>query len=395
MPSGDASSIDGSLRDAGPFGGDASTDGGDPNDSGFVGDSGDIPPDSGMDVFVVDAGAPVRVDMVDLLFVIDNSGSMDQEQNTLKGELPALIEALTTGSAPGIGDFTPIRDLRVGMVSTDMGTGGYTIPTCNEPNFGDDGILQRQTGCGTPPDGPPFLSLRPGDDAGSYVSDLQCLASLGTRGCGFEQPLDAMLKAVTPQTSPVTFVNGSRGHADGANEFFVRPESLLVIVLLTDEDDCSAANPDIFNRNSVVFDDPDLNLRCSRYGDPSFGAVHRTERFVDGLLAIHPPERVVYHLVAGLPVDLAPSPGESTDYEQLIGDEAVRDPRMIERPDPEMPSQLNPSCVTERGNAYPPLRLLRVARGLERRGAGVGVQSICQESFGLSLELTERIARHL
>lgn len=138
-----------------------------------------------------------------------------------------------------------------------------------------------------------------------------------------------------------------------------------------------------------------LNLRCSRYGAPSLGAVHQTERFVDGLLAIHPPERVVYHLVAGLPVDLAPSPGESADYEQLIGDEAVRDPRMIERVDPEMPSQLNPSCVTERGNAYPPLRLLRVARDLERRGAGVGVQSICQASFGLSSELTARIARHL
>lgn len=397
MPSGDASPLDGALGDGGPALEDAQPGDGGPTDSSLTGNLGSFPQvDGGPDARIGDAGPPVQVERVDLLFVIDDSGSMEQEQNTLKGEMPAFIEALTTGRGPGIEDFTPIRDLRVGMVSTDMGTGGFAIPTCDEPNFGGDGVLQREAGCGIQPDGPPYLGLQPGDDAGDFASDVQCLATLGTDGCGFEQHLDAMLKAVTPSTSPVTFVNGSRGNADGPNESFVRPDSLLVIVVLTDEDDCSAANPDIFNRSSLVFTDPDLNLRCSRYGDPALGAVHPTSRFVDGLLAVHPPERVVYHLVAGLPVDLAPSVGESPDYERLIGDEDLRDPRMIERVDPNLPSQLAPSCdVVDRGYAYPPLRLLRVARGLEHRGVSVGVQSICQDAFGLSTELTRRIARHL
>src|SRR4051794_22740654 len=41
--------------------------------------------------------AVTNVDFVDLLFMVDNSGSMRQEQGALKEQFPKLITTLTTG----------------------------------------------------------------------------------------------------------------------------------------------------------------------------------------------------------------------------------------------------------------------------------------------------------
>ena len=331
-----------------------------------------------------------NVDKVDLLFMIDNSGSMSEEQASLASEIPRLVTTLASGVS-GDRIFPAVRDLRVGVVSSDMGTGGFTIPTCNEPNFGDDGILNRAVmggGCTAIRGGaPPFLGFQPamGGNATDFGNQVACIANLGTQGCGFEQQLDAVLKALTPQAGSVAFVNGSRGHGDGANEGFLRPDSLLAIIMLTDEDDCSALNPDLFNRDSATFTDPDLNLRCSRYADQ---AVHPISRYVDGLLALRSPDLLVFGAIVGIPVDLAPGRDEATNWDALVGDESVRDPRMIERPNPMMPSQLTPSCIVAgRGEAYPGLRIARVARALESAEASAVIQSICQDDYGPALEL--------
>ncbi|MFT5353781.1 MAG: hypothetical protein ACI9KE_000981 [Polyangiales bacterium] len=338
-----------------------------------------------------------NVDKVDLLFMIDNSGSMSQEQASLASEIPNLVTTLASGVS-GDRTFPAVRDLRVGVVSSDMGTGGFTIPTCNEPNFGDDGILNRAVmggGCMAIAGGaPPFLGFRPADggNAAEFATQVACIADLGTQGCGFEQQLDAVLKALTPQAgtipstgAPVAFVNGSRGHGDGANEGFLRDDSLLAIIMLTDEDDCSASNPDLFNRDSAMFTDPDLNLRCSRYADQ---AVHPISRYVEGLLALRSPDLLVFGAIVGIPEDLAPGTDEPTPWDLLVGDESVRDPRMIERPDPMMPSQLTPACaVVGRGEAYPGLRIARVARALEEAEASAVIQSICQDDYGPALDL--------
>src|SRR5690606_13304931 len=64
---------------------------------------------------------------------------------------------------------------------------------------------------------------------------------------------------------------------------------------------------------------------------------------------------------------------------------SVRDPRMIEMVDPSMPTRLVPSCNNERGLAFPPIRIVKVAQLLDQAGAGVTVQSICQESYANAL----------
>jgi len=67
------------------------------------------------------------VDKVDLLFMIDNSGSMAEEQKKLAAVLPGLVTVLTTGfrqppTMPGQKpDFPPVKSLHIGVVSSDMG----------------------------------------------------------------------------------------------------------------------------------------------------------------------------------------------------------------------------------------------------------------------------------
>ena len=66
--------------------------------------------------------------------------------------------------------------------------------------------------------------------AGDIADAFSCIAALGTGGCGFEHQLASVRHALG-------------GDADGVppeNQGFLRDDALLAIVLITDEDDCSA-----------------------------------------------------------------------------------------------------------------------------------------------------------
>jgi len=363
------------------------------SDAGLGRDAGPPPP------------PPTRI--VDILFVVENAGGVTEEEWSLWAELPRFMDILMTGDFDQDGDghgdgeiddedFPAVTSLQIGMVSTDMGTGGFTGPTCARADFGDDGILQSRGR--TDLDGclanyPRFLSWRPTPPLSSseFARDVGCvLIGLGTDGCGFEQQLEATLKAISPSgpTSytaddfvPPTFFRNTSGHADTSNDGFLREDSLLAVVMLTGEDDCSASDPELFNPDSTAYGRTDLNLRCYAHAD---AALHPIERYVDGLLGVRRhPSRLVFGVIAGIPTDLVDPPGAAIDWDRLISEDlALRDRRMQERIDPAMPSRLIPSCnVPGRGQAFPPVRILRVARGLEARGARVSVGSQCQESF--------------
>ncbi|NOY93628.1 MAG: hypothetical protein GXP55_20780 [Deltaproteobacteria bacterium] len=334
---------------------------------------------------------PTAAPPVDVLFLVDNSNSMIEEQVSLKERFPELVDSLTSGEVGGRADavrsFPPVDDIHLGVVDSDMGTGGYLVPTCSESNFGDDGILRTRGdvsagGCSS--SYPSFLSFRAGDSATTFAADASCLASLGTGGCGFEQPLDAVLKALTPTTSATTFYRGTRGHGDTENAGFLRPNSILAVVLLTDEDDCSASDPDLYNQSSPRYMG-DLNLRCFMFPE----ALYPVDRYVSGLLDLRAdPSRLVFTVIAGVPVDLTLA-RDRTRFGDILAD-----PRMREQPDPSMPSRLLPSCnVPGRGLAFPPRRLVEVARDLERSGAHTSVGSICQADYSAPIRtLVNRIA---
>lgn len=147
------------------------------------------------------------VDEVDLLFMIDNSNSMAEEQASITAEIPRLVRILATGDSSnppdGTQDFAPVRSLHIGVITSDMGTGGNAVPTCDRGTFGtrlgDDGILltrSRVTGCMAT--FPAIFDFNRGEDADAFAANVACVATTGTGGCGFEQQLDAVLKAVSP-----------------------------------------------------------------------------------------------------------------------------------------------------------------------------------------------------
>ena len=366
-------------------------------------------PDAGPDAGPVIVPPPPPTGEVDLLFVIDNSGSLGEEQVKLWYELPNLMVRLASGDIDldGVPDRAPLRDLHVGVVTTDMGTGGFVVPTCADADFGDDGRLRSQgnTGAGCPATFPPFLAFLAGgaDAPERFAADVACVAVAGTGGCGFEQQLEAGLKALSPVgptawTAPgyeaPTFFRGTTGHGDIAG--FIRADSVLAIVMLSDEDDCSARDPEIFNPASATYGATDLNLRCFAHED---AALHPVSRYVDGLLQLRrSPGRLVFAPIVGVPQDLEPGLGEAPDWELLTSpDPMVRDYRLQNRVDPSMPTRLLASCTgtdPSHGAAYPPSRILQTARGLDARGARVVLGSICDLAYdGVMQAIADAILR--
>lgn len=356
-----------------------------------------------------------NVDKVDLLFMVDNSNSMATVQVNLTAQFPRLIRILVTGDFDESGetgdnddDFDPVRDLNFGVITSDMGTGGYTVPTCANSDFGDDGILQtrgRLPGCQM--EYPSFLNFRIGRDMPEqFARDAACVATLGTGGCGLEQQLEAPLKALTPSAPtawtapdfvrPGTpdaprglnngFFRNSPGHGDGANAGFARENSVLALILVTDEEDCSAFDPDYYEFDSAIYGGREqINLRCFLYPE----GLHPIERFVNGYVQLRTrPGLLVFGGITGIPPDLAPRPGERVDYERILAD-----PRMQGEVDPERPQRVRSSCNTEVGSADPPRRIVQVAQGLEERGAGVTLQSICSNDFRDALSEVIRLVK--
>jgi hypothetical protein len=375
------------------------------------------------------------IDTADLLFVVDDSGSMRQEQSALRDQFPHLISTLTLGATSAGETFPPFRDLHLGVVSTDMGLAGIpnNFPGCNTQrhiNGGDDGVLLHPgatlPGCAS--SYPQFLSFVGGqNDPAQLANDFGCIAALGTAGCGFEQPLEAALKALWPKTyvdaqgnvyppekNPILFLSttaeGRFGHGDippeqGGNGGFARDESLLAIVVVTDEEDCSSKSTAHF----VSTNDPNnplskqgINLRCFYNKQNLF----ELDRYVMGFEALRPGRErsVVFAAIAGIPVELVSAEARAAvnfadpESRDAYYDRILQDTRMQERPQNEnVPAIANvaPSCTRtdrngERADAYPPRRIVEVAKGL---GENTTVQSICQDDFGPAMDAIIDVAR--
>ncbi len=197
---------------------------------------------------------------VDLLFVIDNSESMDPHQANLRANFVKLMEALRSDK---LDDRIP--SVRIGIVSTDVGVGVGGLESNGCTKNGDDGRLVREnkkTRCPMlPKDGwisydvdtnKTNLEGCSGDPVDCVMEAFTCLANLGTGGCGFEQPLEAAWRALDPKL--------------GRNPGFLREDALLAVVFITDEDDCSARTPSIFSAPAGGHLGPRKSFRCFSQG---------------------------------------------------------------------------------------------------------------------------------
>lgn len=151
----------------------------------------------------------------DVLFVIDNSASMSDEQANLQANLGSFITALN--ASPFAQDF------RVGVTTPDVTTfsinpvGGMPVPIAAGP--GVAGALIGNVPAGTP-------AVLDGASS-TFESDFRARVAVGVTGKGWEQPLRAMRLALTDRI------------ADGTNAGFLRPGARLAVVFISDEDDCS------------------------------------------------------------------------------------------------------------------------------------------------------------
>ncbi len=320
----------------------------------------------------VDNGPQMETAKVDLLLAVDNSLSMAEKQQLFARTIPELLTRLvsphcvtpagaiaavpTSPDAPcpagSSREFEPIRDLHVGVISSSLGSHGATgakdvcvtagdndhahlIPTVRSGvgSYDDQGYLKWD------PDG---LATPPGEsDINAFTSSLATMIeSAGETGCGYEAQLESVYRFLvdpeppqsievptgSSQTVPVGIDNALL--TQRAN--FLRPDSSVVVLMLTDENDCSiqdegygwlvaratpmyrstsacqtdpndaccqscaeaapnqgcpplAADSECMRGNTLPAADDDLNLRCfnqkQRFG---FDLLYPTARYVSG-----------------------------------------------------------------------------------------------------------------
>ena len=344
-----------------------------------------------------DACTPVRIteDGVDVLFVVDNSGSMREEQATLIREIPRLVRTLSTGDRNGDGrqEFEPIASLHVGVVTTDLGAGNQRgLRTC-AAGLGDDGILRRRVRERSEDCMPSYASgtfefLR-GQDDEAFSTTIGCVVNLGTAGCGFEQQLEAPLKALSPANAQIWTAQGYApprfydaetglpnrlaGHGMDANAGFLRPNSVLAVVLVTDEEDCSVMNYEIFSGVGRFMSIPP-NFRCNQFANEA-DTVYPVSRYVNGFAGLRrSPELLVFSAIVGIP-PATETAADANDFAAVLAH-----PDMQPRVDGSG-TMLVPSCMTPSGTAYPPIRIVQTASALHAIGASVALTSICSSSF--------------
>lgn len=348
-----------------------------------------------------------KIDAVDIMLVVDNSSSITPKVEKLKEQLPRMMNAIVNGGE-GDSSFPPAASVHVAVASTDMGAQAPDIMGCE--GLGDDGVFARPglADLSCEKSYPGYLAFDGDGAAVATVDTVACLPTLGTEGCGFEQPLEAGLKALWPASdSEITFLTdmdgrGATGHGEDENAGFLRKDSLLVVIVVEDEDDCSARDPRVFTPESALDpQSPDdavlisqgLNVRCSSNPD----RLYDVQRYVNGFKALHAdhPERVIFATIGGIPPELLPSGpalNEITDdaereqaYDDLLAAAPMQ--QTIETYDTSEPGDdtLMPSCT--KGTwadqtidfSYPPVRLVQVARAFGTNGV---LGSICADDFG-------------
>jgi len=188
-----------------------------------------------------DAAPPEACERMDILFVIDNSGSMSEEQGNLIANFPGFA-TLIDGYITQAGDALDYR-IAVTTAGRDV-TYNITVPgfpTIPFTEAGDNGEFRR--GCGLPR---PWIERGDADVSGTF----SCIANVGTSGPGAEMPLLGLEWSLNQRV------------LDGTNAGFLRDDALLAVVMITDQDDCSRTDDGftIDGSQPTCFDPADSNI---------------------------------------------------------------------------------------------------------------------------------------
>jgi hypothetical protein len=166
---------------------------------------------------------PEECTKMDIVFVVDDSGSMAEEQNNLAVNFPKFVQKISSFKTKSgskldwrLAVTTTARNLTYNIQVPGFGT----MPMTEK---GDDGAFRTGSGCGGTQ---PWIEMSDSNPEGTF----QCRAKAGTSGSSIEMPLEALKLSLVDRV------------ADGKNAGFLRPDALLAFVVLTDEDDCSRSD---------------------------------------------------------------------------------------------------------------------------------------------------------
>jgi hypothetical protein len=333
---------------------------------------------------------PVEVNRdIDILFVIDNSGSMGEEQASLTTNFFNFINVLE-----GIEGGMP--NVHIGVVSSNVGAGGQPISACT--GDGDNGRLQnspRMPGC-TPPSGY-FINYEVDENGnmiqnftGSMQDSFACIARLGTNGCGFEQHFESMRRALDGRNPE--------------NQNFLRPGAHLAVIFIADEDDCSATSGAVFDPGQDSVSDPlgpRTSFRCAEFGylcnDQPIGRSPAQLDEPGGALECAPQGETdpsasspAYLWHPQVYVDFLRSLKADTNLIIVAGIVGNPDPVAIQLDEDGNP-EIAPSCVTSAGEADPGIRFKYFMDKFPNRNT---FTSICNTDLSDALtQIAELLAR--
>lgn len=252
---------------------------------------------------------------VDLVFIVDDTGTMGDAQGRLASIMAPLIDQIE-------GD--PGQDWRIGVTTTDTGNPGCVrassapgqllMSSClgrlDDFNFLDQVSDACEDHCSlstfevlpTSTDVEPVPRVHPWLEVGGGLRNVvddprevaSCMVPRGLVGCGFEAPLEALF----------AFITGAQTEGN-ENYGFLREDAHLVVVFVTDETDCSAQDQTIFSTQRALWADPadraptsavcwNGGTRCE--GDPSSLSCHAADYASDGTPAESPDDAVLYPL---------------------------------------------------------------------------------------------------
>ncbi|MEO8177379.1 MAG: hypothetical protein ABI895_00975, partial [Deltaproteobacteria bacterium] len=222
------------------------------------------------------------IQRIDLLFMIDNSASMSDKQLILETAVPDLVDRLVNpvcidqaglpqpAAPPGERcpegqhrEFRAVSDINVGVISSSLGDAGADN-ACVSGDTVDGahllGSLSRASRVRSNEWG--FITWREGTDPSGFKRDFQSLVrSVGESGCGWEASLEAWYRFLVDPVPYALFdkvpctpgspavCRAPRLGSDqkpllddtllGQRAAFLRPDSLVAIIMLSDENDCS------------------------------------------------------------------------------------------------------------------------------------------------------------
>ncbi|HOX42558.1 MAG TPA: hypothetical protein PK668_03120 [Myxococcota bacterium] len=303
---------------------------------------------------------------LDLLLVVDSSGSMAADQLVLAQNLRALAASLEA----------TLTDFRLAIITPGIECpgcppcDGLIMQSCTNET-GESGRFQDRRGrIDDPTTEPPTFAFTR-DPACRVITrdNLDCLwreadqssvALVGTNGCGYERPLAAMRLALS---APL---------ADVANQGFLREHARLAVLSFTDEEDCGEVG-EVTEGMSVIGgkvcyyasrgEGPDGSGE-----DPVAGLPYRLTPVEDYAAFLRElkggdPARATFSVIAG--VD-DPGHPEDTTIEYVDTSEHANVQTVCARP----------GCTGPACQAYPSTR--QIALALATGGA---IESICQEDY--------------